>query len=235
MKERICQKCFVVIVKSSEWSNEYFENKKYCSQKCYHASPKSKESLKKMSESRTGKLNHFYGKKHSKETKEKLRVYRTGLILTDEHKKKISKSLIGNKRSLGYSQSEETRNKKRIAAIRIGSRPPSTKGRIAGPEERQRKRLRILGINNPSWKGGITPINRVIRTSKLYKLWRQMVFQRDNFTCVWCGAKDVYLNADHIKPFAYFPELRFYINNGRTLCVPCHKKTDTYGNRKRKI
>ena len=36
------------------------------------------------------------------------------------------------------------------------------------------------------------------------------------------------LNADHIKPFSLFPELRFDLNNGRTLCVECHKKTDTY-------
>jgi 5-methylcytosine-specific restriction endonuclease McrA len=41
------------------------------------------------------------------------------------------------------------------------------------------------------------------------------------------------LQADHIKPFAHHPELRFDVNNGRTLCVPCHRKTDTYGGRSR--
>lgn len=33
---------------------------------------------------------------------------------------------------------------------------------------------------------------------------------------------------DHIKPFAYYPDLRFELSNGRTLCIDCHKKTDTY-------
>ena len=81
----------------------------------------------------------------------------------------------------------------------------------------------------PNWRGGITPINEKIRKSIEYKLWRKSVFERDDYTCVWCGQKGGKLNADHIKPFAYFPELRFAIDNGRTLCIDCHKKTDTYG------
>lgn len=36
------------------------------------------------------------------------------------------------------------------------------------------------------------------------------------------------MNADHIMPFAYFPDLRFELSNGRTLCLKCHQKTDTY-------
>ena len=84
------------------------------------------------------------------------------------------------------------------------------------------------------WKGGITPENQRLRRSLEYKLWRESVFIRDNYTCIWCGArngkgKTVVLNADHIKPWAYFPELRFSIDNGRTLCVPCHRKTGTWG------
>jgi hypothetical protein len=86
---------------------------------------------------------------------------------------------------------------------------------------------------NPNWKGGITPINKAIRSSVEYKLWRKAVFERDNYTCIWCGVrsskkKTVILNADHIKPFAYYPELRFAIDNGRTLCKNCHEKTNTY-------
>jgi 5-methylcytosine-specific restriction endonuclease McrA len=82
---------------------------------------------------------------------------------------------------------------------------------------------------NPNWKGGITPQHLKIRKSKEYKDWRITVFERDNFTCQECSSRGVELHADHIKPFAYYPELRLVIENGRTLCVPCHKKTETYG------
>jgi 5-methylcytosine-specific restriction endonuclease McrA len=72
------------------------------------------------------------------------------------------------------------------------------------------------------------------RQSARYKAWRTLVFERDNYMCVHCGIKNglgktVYLHADHIKPFALYPELRYEVSNGRTLCVPCHKKTGTYG------
>lgn len=85
------------------------------------------------------------------------------------------------------------------------------------------------GTTHPNWKGGITPINKALRKSAEYKQWRKAVFERDNYTCVWCFQHGGNLQADHIKPFAFFPELRFVVDNGRTLCISCHKKTDTIG------
>lgn len=71
-----------------------------------------------------------------------------------------------------------------------------------------------------------------IRHSLEYRLWREAVFKRDNYTCIWCkDNQGGNLEADHIKPFSLFPELRFSIDNGRTLCEDCHKKTDTWGNK----
>ena len=61
-----------------------------------------------------------------------------------------------------------------------------------------------------------------------YTLWRKSVFERDKYVCQHCGArngfgKTVYFQAHHIKHFAKFPELRYELSNGITLCLPCHK------------
>lgn len=81
----------------------------------------------------------------------------------------------------------------------------------------------------PFWKGGLTELNKIIRQSAEYAIWRQHVFQRDDYTCQACGQRGGKLQADHELPFSLYPDLRFEILNGRTLCEECHNKTDTYG------
>lgn len=105
----------------------------------------------------------------------------------------------------------------------------AAKGRIVSEETRIKMSIAKKGDKAPNWKGGITTINAGIRSSLEYRLWREAVFKRDNYTCVWCGRKGKSLQADHIKPFSRYPELRFAIDNGRTLCKPCHMTTDTWG------
>lgn len=128
---------------------------------------------------------------------------------TDEYKekqRKIAKERGYGKWMVGKKLSDETRAK--IAKANTG-----------------RRKL------NPK-----TPENKRIRSSKAWKIWREAVFLRDDYTCQICGIKNkkglgktVELNPDHIKPFALYPELRFTVDNGRTLCRPCHMKTDTWG------
>lgn len=89
------------------------------------------------------------------------------------------------------------------------------------------------GKNHPMWRGGVTPRMKILRNSVRYRIWRKAVFERDKYACIWCGDKrGRNLEADHIQPFAFFPRLRFEVKNGRTLCEPCHRKTDTWGRKK---
>lgn len=88
---------------------------------------------------------------------------------------------------------------------------------------------RQKGNKTHLWKGGITTENKLLRNSMLTDEWRRQVFKRDSFTCQNCGQYAGKLCADHIKPWCRFPDLRFDISNGRTLCWPCHRKTPTFG------
>lgn len=91
---------------------------------------------------------------------------------------------------------------------------------------RTRLRLRIgRGADNPNWRGGITKTRVKDIQSPRYREWRTAVFVRDNFTCVDCGKRGGNLQADHVKPWAFFPKLRYIIKNGATRCVLCHRKT----------
>lgn len=107
--------------------------------------------------------------------------------------------------------------------------------RFKGVPKTESHRLKMSLANKGSkshfWKGGKTKEAVRLRTGVLYKMWRTAVFERDNYTCQECGVRGGVLNADHIKPWAFFPLLRFDINNGRTLCLGCHKKTETFGNK----
>ena len=76
--------------------------------------------------------------------------------------------------------------------------------------------------NHWNWKGGVSLLNDN-RDSAEYKEWRRAVYVRDNYKCVKCGSKEK-LNAHHLKSWTIYPELRYDINNGITLCEKCHIK-----------
>lgn len=105
--------------------------------------------------------------------------------------------------------------------------------------EAMRKRV-ALGLHN--LYRGISDLKDIIRHCAEYKIWRDSVFQRDGYKCLVCGIGGR-VCADHIKQFAVIivennvKTLEDALNchelwdvaNGQTLCIPCHKKTATYG------
>jgi group I intron endonuclease len=76
-------------------------------------SDETKEALR----DRMNGNSHWEGKKHTEETKEKIRQANLGRAFSEEHRAKISQSKLGNKNCVGRKISEETREKMRQSAL----------------------------------------------------------------------------------------------------------------------
>lgn len=141
--------------------------------------------------------------------------------------KKLIKGNIGRKPWNKGIKTGQTPWNKGMKGLYAGEANP-----FYGKKHTEETRAKMRGANNGNWRNGTSAKNDLIRKSIEYVDWRRAVFIRDNRKCVWCGSSKS-IEADHIKPFSTYPELRFDINNGRTLCHECHVKTDTYGNTKK--
>ena len=193
------------------------------------------------------------GKPMLPQTREALRNANLGRKCTEETKRKIGESNKGNipwskgKRTatrvkiickVCNKELEDYLSNKRSGLCSLKcywqSKKGSSgywKGKSRSFEDRKKMSAGRKGLTakekHPKWKGGISSKYAIIRSSFEYKEWRRNVFKRDRFTCIMCGHRSKRrddIQADHIKRFADFPELRFEISNGRTLCVPCHKR-----------
>ncbi len=100
--------------------------------------------------------------------------------------------------------------------------------------------------NRKLHKNNVTPIKNLVRSQMEYKIWRDKIYKRDNYTCQCCfertevGNRKV-LHAHHIKKFADiirefgiktiidFQRCKILNdeNNGITLCDKCHRKLHT--------
>jgi 5-methylcytosine-specific restriction endonuclease McrA len=109
--------------------------------------------------------------------------------------------------------------------------PSPRKGCKVSPETREKQRQAKLELRGPehwNWRGGKTTERKRAMARDEYVQWRKAVFDRDNYTCQFCGARGVELHADHIKPWAQCVEDRYDVANGRALCPPCHHTTPSF-------
>jgi len=138
---------------------------------------------------------------------------RTGKPLSDEQKKKISEAMKGKRNSLGVQRPKEFREK-------------LSKYWAENKEK------------HPRYKDGLGAVRGGERRFDMgrlqYRLWRESVFERDNWKCVQCG-RGGKVCADHIKAYSQYPELRYEVSNGRTLCLSCHIKTENYGHKANRV
>lgn len=174
------------------------------------------------------------GHKHTKITKEKIRIALSG----NTHGFKKGQS-SWNKGKIGYWTGKKRPEMSKIFSI-------ANKGRIFSEEHRKKLSLVLLGkpspaLNkhwkwsensikkrskegNPFWKGGISKEAILIRNSREQKDWAKKIKERDDFRCFDCGERGIYLESDHIYSWRDYPRLRLVLENGITLCKSCHKQ-----------
>src|SRR3990167_640559 len=164
-----------------------------------------------------------------------------------------------NKGGVGFHHSEKTKviisqhhkgkkktprslEHRRKLSIAKKGRPGSNTGKRWKLSAQARANISVghRGEKSYSWRGGTTPLVRLIRRCFKNRQWRSDVFERDDYTCVLCGKRGGWIEADHYpKTFSMiFHENKitslemaleceefWNINNGRTLCRKCHNNT----------
>src|SRR3990167_7702133 len=141
-----------------------------------------------------------------------------------------------------------------FSVIRSRANKAKTCSRLCGTEYRKSPEFRltqseiirkIVESKLGKIRSYITALDKLIRHSARYKLWRSEIFKRDNFTCQFCRVRGGELRADHIKQFALIliqNDVKTFddallctelwdMQNGRTLCHLCHIQTPTYARR----
>lgn len=157
------------------------------------------------------------GFKHSKETIEKIRKANLGQERSKESKEKMRQAKIINPTRYWL-------NKKRPEVLKWIL--PANIGRNAWNKDL--KLPQFSGENSASWIKDRTKIKVSDRSlnDPLQKGWRKAVKNRDGWKCRISDEKcSGGLEAHHILPWSKFPELRYQINNGITLCHAHHPRS----------
>ena len=142
------------------------------------------------------------------------------------HTHKINPQLKNNL-ALGRTQEarcKAARTRSEKMALGLIPKPPRPT-----PEMYRQHGLKMRGENHPRWIVDRSQIKRTRFDCSERKggmvAWRTDVFVRDNYVCQYPGcARGGILNAHHVMRWSQYPELRFDVNNGITLCHRHHPK-----------
>lgn len=147
--------------------------------------------------------------KPSKETKEKMRIINTGRKMTEEQKRKLSESKIGC--------------------------VPWNKGKKASEETKKKLSISHSGERSIFWKGGISFEPYPVGWNKELK---EIIRNRDDYTCKMCGIKQIDLSGRckklHVHHIDY-DKNNLNPKNLIALCINCHAKTSTVKDRNQYI
>lgn len=147
-------------------------------------------------------------------------MFKSGYKPTKEHLERLRLSHLGQKAwNKGLKMPPEFGKKVSESRKKLG---------IKWTEEMRTARSNLYsGEGNPRWVEDRSTIDLGKRSNYTLECieWRESIFKRDNWRCRIsnedCKGQ---LEAHHILPWRGFPELRFDINNGITLCHHHHPR-----------
>ncbi len=189
--------------KGMKYSKEFKEKarQRMLGKKC-HITPHSQEAKDKMSESKLKNPCRYWKGKH----------------FSKEHCEKIRQNLLGTKRHV-IPHTEETKQKISIAR----------KGVTLSEETKRKISESHKGEKAYQWISDRTKLKRTEdKRTHAYREWMRGVKNRDGWKCRiadnnCCGK----LEAHHILNWKDFPELRYEVSNGITLCKHHHPRKRT--------
>jgi len=127
------------------------------------------------------------------------------------------KLINGGNKGKHWKWTKESKDKGNSSWFKKGQ---STKGMLG--KKQSLKQKETMKGNKYAWKGGIIKNER---NDPAYHIWVKKVKKRDKSQCIFKGQNcSGYCIVHHILPWRDYPELRYELKNGITLCQYHHPR-----------